>query len=277
MSDNYKQLPSPVQSQPRSVSSAKKVQSLLNFSSGSARGHPPVTCTCGMTYYSHIPKDKEVHIKYHAGYMNGIAWPDSFSNNVVLTFPLVRNTTITKKLGMVKTKRSTETVQVEIVAIDKKSKKQILKTEQTVAMVNQELNAPVDSQSWMDEEANGGRAFVLIIDNKAVGVCTTDPIHDITEQAKWMIHSSQTIVSGQVNQNTKIGISRIWIAPKWRRYGLARALLETVLKHSIYGIVLKKSQVAFSQPSYSGGALAKDFNGVKHKSGEILVPVYLEK
>lgn len=117
------------------------------------------------------------------------------------------------------------------------------------------------------------RAFVALLPTRAVGIVVTEPL--APHQAKWMVHRTQTVVPRP--SGACVGISRIWVAPEWRRRGVARALLRAVACHSVYGMQLMPRQIAFSQPSHAGGCLAREFNGVRHKSGEILVLVYEEQ
>ncbi|KAG7665481.1 ECO1 [[Candida] subhashii] len=249
----------------KSNRSKRTSQSILAFPTSNKR----TTCkVCEMTYNLHIPSDKEIHNKYHTNFVNGIIWPITLIENGLDNFTLLF------KSPSKSTKR--ETIRASIFTIDKNNKKQVQKVDQLLGMVNKELNAADDSKQWKNIAFESSKAFVAVIYNKAVGLCTTDLI-DSEENSKWMIHSTQTIVPNQTNPRAKIGISRIWIAPKWRQYGIATRLLNIVMENSIYGVRLMKSQIAFSQPSTNGGLLAKSFNGVVHKkSGEILIPVYIE-
>ncbi|EGW35179.1 uncharacterized protein SPAPADRAFT_131666 [Spathaspora passalidarum NRRL Y-27907] len=237
-----------------------QVQSILSFDSDK-----PHTCpVCEMTYNVSIPSEKQAHTKYHSSFVNGIPWTTALPS--LDSFTLI--------VKSVKSGRSNTIVRGNIVTIDKTNKSQVSKVDQLLDMVNQELSASQDSGEWKSLKHESSKAFVIVIENRAVGVCSTDTVGD--SLGRWMIHSSQTIVPNQINKSIKIGISRIWIAPKWRRYGLGQRFLQVVLKNSIYGVTLTKQQIAFSQPSTSGGLLAKSFNGVSHKSGEILIPVYIE-
>jgi N-acetyltransferase len=239
-----------------------KVQSVFNLASDKK----PVHCSlCGVSYHKHQLKEVEVHKKYHNEYVNGIKWPRM--DCMTLKTISIKNS---------KKKMLASTVQVKIILIDKSSKKQVQKTEQLLTMVNKELSAPVDSQLWKDPKSSKSKAFILVIKDRGVGMCTTDEIVNAEAQARWMIHGNQAVVPRQVNNQIKIGISRIWVAPAWRRLGLAQLLLEIVQSETDYGIKLKPQEIAFSQPSTTGGLLAQNFNGVKHKSGEILIPVYIE-
>lgn len=259
----------------------KKVQTILNFPF-SLPTFQSKTCTlCSMCYLEHIEKDRVMHEKYHSDFVNGIAWQLPKSQEVIHSFKvkeLVEETRPSSSSKRSKNKCSAE-VEASIIIVSKTSPREIRRTEQLLTMVNQELNALPAANWWLthsNDSAIQGKAFIVIIGNKAVGVCIVDPIIDTSKQCRWMIYRTQKIVSNQVNKLIKIGISRIWIAPRWRRNGLASQLLNTTLENMVYGMHLGKEDIGFSQPSYGGGLLAKSFNGVTHKSGEILIPVYID-
>ncbi|ABN67351.1 N-acetyltransferase ECO1 (Establishment of cohesion protein 1), partial [Scheffersomyces stipitis CBS 6054] len=254
----------------------KKFQSTLNFPNRNNLVSKSTTCPeCHMTYYEYISKEKELHMRYHARYNSGIPWPPSLSTKVVREFMLHR-VLEPKQKGFKRVKSSTVSIKAEVVSVDKNSKRQIQKAQTILDMVNRELNAPSDSGSWKKVECESSKAFVIVINGYAIAICNTDPITNVDRQARWMVHRLQTVVPNQVVKTAKVGISRIWVAPSWRRNHLAQILLEVVLTNSIFGTTLNRNEVAFSQPSHSGGLLAKKFNGVTHKSGELLIPVYLE-
>ncbi|KAI5951371.1 ECO1 [Candida jiufengensis] len=252
--------------------STKKVQSILNFTDNNIK--KTITCTiCEMTYNSKLPVDVDLHKKYHLEFTNGISWPNTLtpSNYLAQNFNLVVTET-RPKLGKLKSIKAQNIVKARIIVIDKTNKRQIEKVDKILKMVNQELNATEDSKQWRNLNFKNSKAFVIVINNKAVGLCTTDTI----TEGKWMIFKNQKLVPNQTISGVKIGISRIWISPRWRQLGLGLKLLKFVTENSIYGQSLFKNQIAFSQPSSNGGKLAKSFNGVLHKSGEVLIQVYTE-
>jgi len=248
-----------------------KVQSVFRLSSG------PSTCgICRMSYLKHVASEVAVHKTYHDEFVHGIIWPKSwgsvYKTVMIRTKPQSKPQLLSAKLS----RKASAPVQVAITTIDIGNKRQVAKVDRLLEMVNRELNAPPDSQQWKQPEKLAAKAYILVVNGRAIGIVTTDTIES-DSQGRWMIHSSQTIVPGQINSRIKIGISRIWIAPEWRRMGLGTVLLNTVAQESIYGVRLDKNEIGFSQPSTSGGNLARTFNGVKHKSGEILIPVYIEQ
>lgn len=218
-----------------------------------------------MNFFSYIEKDASVHSRYH----------DSFVNGPRCDIDAGKDATLCRSFRFPSSGRS---IECRILCIKKTNSRLVKRVEVLLEMVNRELVAPAANSFWKQSSENGvaGQAFVAVLDRRIVGLCVTEPIMDIEKQTRWIVDRTQGVVPNQVNRNCKIGISRIWVAPKWRRHGVALSLLESVLSALIYGVALQKTEIAFSQPSYAGGKLAKQFNGVKHKSGEILVPIYLE-
>lgn len=243
------------------MSSKNKTQSLLAIGKTMER----TTCpSCRMSYYIHIKQDSMLHTKYHAQYMSGLKWPDSLTTKQVMEF-IVSDTDKRKK-------KLLSLARVVITVVDKLVRKQVDKCRQLLDMVNQELDSPKESEEWMRPESESSKAFVAVINQRAVGVVCTDTI----ESGSWMLYKTKRVVPDQVNKHSRVGISRIWVLPKWRRCGFGERLLQCVCRYSLYGVTYKPQQIAFSQPSGMGGELAKKFCGVRHKSGEILIPVYQE-
>lgn len=61
-----------------------------------------------------------------------------------------------------------------------------------------------------------------------------------------------------------VGVSRIWTSRAFRHKGIANNLLECVMNQFIYGMEIEPLQVAFSQPTESGAALARAWFGDGH-------------
>ncbi|OIV95834.1 hypothetical protein TanjilG_06810 [Lupinus angustifolius] len=59
------------------------------------------------------------------------------------------------------------------------------------------------------------------------------------------------------------GIRAIWVTPSNRRKGIAGQLLDAVRKSFSMGVVLERSQLAFSQPTSAGKVLASGYTGTR--------------
>ena len=81
------------------------------------------------------------------------------------------------------------------------------------------------------------------------------------ENHSWSWSSSISIDRDQAHEAI-LGISRIWTSRAYRRRGIATCLLEWARRSFVYGLVVAKDRVAFSQPSQSGKALAEAWFGV---------------
>ncbi|KAL7665370.1 N-acetyltransferase ECO1 [[Candida] zeylanoides] len=229
-------------------------------------GAASTTCrVCGMMHSPSVARDRDAHRRYHERFTKGVAWPQRRAPLWVAT---------------VRRRHPPAALEVAFYSVEKQSAPQVARARQLLAMVNTELRAPAESQAWRRAPAGGdrveARAFVAVHDGRAIGVVATDPIESAAEQARWMVCRTQQVVA-QACATVRVGVSRIWVAPAFRRLGIATLLLRCVTHHSVYGIVLEAREVAFSQPSSAGGHLARHFNGVTHKSGETLVPVYIER
>ncbi|RKP30565.1 hypothetical protein METBISCDRAFT_15956 [Metschnikowia bicuspidata] len=225
----------------------------------------PTSCkTCGMDFYSYVGKDASVHARYHDVFVNGPKCDLDADTNL--------------HCNRLRVSLGRSSVECSVYCVDKKNFRLVRKIETLLETVNRALNAPPENAAWKEisESGSAGYAFAAVLNRRIVGLCVTEPITDIQKQTRWVVDRTQAVVPGQVNNRCKVGISRIWVAAKWRRHGIAQLLLETVQRALVYGMTLQKHEIAFSQPSHAGGKLARQFNGLCHKSGEILVPIYLE-
>ena len=72
---------------------------------------------------------------------------------------------------------------------------------------------------------------------------------------------SSSVAASQVPVPAVVGVSRIWTSRAFRRKGIAHNLLDCVVNQFIYGMEIEKAEVAFSQPTESGVALARGWFG----------------
>ncbi|KAL2450871.1 hypothetical protein ABEF95_014074 [Exophiala dermatitidis] len=70
---------------------------------------------------------------------------------------------------------------------------------------------------------------------------------------------SSSIAISEETYPAVVGVSRIWTSRAFRKKGIARNLLDCVVSQFIYGMEIEPTQVAFSQPTESGAALARSW------------------
>ncbi|KAG7745868.1 hypothetical protein KL912_005021 [Ogataea haglerorum] len=210
---------------------------------------------CQMSYVQHLRSDRELHEKYHRRAIEGV----ELGPTNTLTWNAIEQHQLKSGLDG------------KIVEVNVESSKEISVAEELLDIVNQVLSAPKDNRGW-SSDPNRGKVFLFVIRNKAVGICSTERI----TEGKWMVYDTGELVPKQ-KLPLVIGISRIYVSHKYRRMGIGLRLLFAVQKHSIYGLRLTRYQIGWSQPSEFGGKLALSFNGVKHKSGKMLIPIYEER
>lgn len=54
----------------------------------------------------------------------------------------------------------------------------------------------------------------------------------------------------------RCGISRIWVAPQYRRHGIAAKLITSMRGHFLFGTFLSFDEIAFSSPTEDGKKFA---------------------
>ncbi|CCF57428.1 hypothetical protein KAFR_0C04380 [Kazachstania africana CBS 2517] len=209
---------------------------------------------CEMTYSTFTTYDTLTHRKYHDLHLKGKKWNSNWGK-IVWT-----------------SAKSNE----RIVMIRPSNNAEVKATLEIMDIVNEELNAPHDENYfWSDEKKLDGKAFLYIKNDRAVGVVIIEGLQRQNEaRGRWMIYDTREIVPN-VFPEFVYGISRIWVCKNQRLNGIAFKLLELSRENLIYGRVIDKHLIAWSQPTDDGGKLASRFNSVTHKSGKLLLPCYI--
>ena len=119
-----------------------------------------------------------------------------------------------------------------------------------------------------DNKSDRYKVFLHILNGKCVAACVAERIikaHRVkataTTQKADPTSQSSSIEVQEEDVPAVVGVSRIWTSKGFRRKGIANNLLDCVLNQFIYGMDIDRDELAFSQPTESGAALARSWYG----------------
>lgn len=116
------------------------------------------------------------------------------------------------------------------------------------------------------------KTYLYIRGQKCIGACLAERIWEAytvlsqdepSKQARQLppgTRSSSITISTKATP-AMLGISRIWTSNQHRKQGVASRLLDCAKSDFLYGMTVEKDMTAFSQPTESGGNLAKRWFG----------------
>jgi N-acetyltransferase len=242
------------------------------------------TCgECGMEYVPSNEEDATLHRMYHNMNGDGVELGKSFMKSAMKWVYEVAH------------------IEGSVVVVDRKISPPAKKAVQKVlGVVNKELSAAdvEDDVLWSQRSLSEGgssnnaqgvvkqseaekrndnksdryKIFLHVKNGKCVGLCLAERItkaHRVKDNKKPEAgghelssnHKSSSISIEEEAVPAVVGVSRIWTSKSSRRKGIANNLLECVLNQFIYGMEVDKDELAFSQPTESGGELAKAWYG----------------
>lgn len=237
------------------------------------------TCSeCGMEYVPANDEDATMHRMFHNMNSEGVELGKSFMKSAMKWVYEVSH------------------IEGSVVVVDRKISPPARKVVQKVlGTVNKELSAvDIDdavlwSQRTLDEKESRSvvrqsdaerrndhksdryKVFLHVKDGRCVGLCLAERItqaHRVKGE-KMQKAKGDALVgvkSSSISMEKEavpavVGVSRIWTSKSFRRKGIANNLLECVMSQFIYGMEIDKEEVAFSQPTESGGQLARAWYG----------------
>lgn len=236
---------------------------------------------CGMEYVPSSEEDATLHRMYHNMDKDGVELGKSFMKSAMKWVYEVPH------------------IQGSVVVVDRKIAPPARKVVQKVlGMVTKELSAAdIDEhtlwsqKSLADESKVAGqdvrqseaekrneqrsdryKVFLHVINGKCVAACLAERItkaHRVKAEpapptdgpAAKSDHQSSSLSIEEDTVPAIVGVSRIWTSRPFRRKGIANNLLDCVLNQFIYGMDIDKDEIAFSQPTASGCALARAWYG----------------
>ncbi|XP_068747981.1 N-acetyltransferase ESCO1-like isoform X2 [Montipora capricornis] len=203
-------------------------------------GH--VTCpTCGMVYTKAQPEDEAAHIRHHKSFVSG------------LRFTGWKNECVAKEY---------HDGRVIMVGPDAHPL-HLRKIEEVRKVVDSELGFVADAPSGKTE----AKTFLFISVRKVVGCAVAvqiDQGYPVLPSPGESSTPEKQIAAwccSTTPQLAQCGISRIWVHSQHRRKKVATRLLDCVRMNFIYGCVIPRELVAFSDPTPDGKRLAKSYTG----------------
>ncbi|TPX59971.1 hypothetical protein SpCBS45565_g07605 [Spizellomyces sp. 'palustris'] len=206
-----------------------------------------VTCPdCGMAFSKAKAEDDALHQKYHRAVVNGVEWPGYKSETVACEFA----------------------DKSQVIVVTNTSAKQLKSKAATiVSLVNNELGSistdvPIGCKVGSDFFAIQGdhRLITEPVSSACRVMLASETIGDDGKEIAIQMNGSVT-VRRDVTVEVLCGISRIWVLKSERRKGIASKLLDAVRAKFLFGCILDKGSIAFSQPTGAGKVLAERYYG----------------
>lgn len=203
-------------------------------------GH--VTCpTCGMVYTRAQPDDEAAHIRHHKSFVSGLRFTGWKNECVVKEYHDGR---------------------VIMVSPDNHPL-HLKKVEEVRKVVDSELGFVAD----VPYRRSGAKTFLFITTKKVVGCSVAvqiDQGYPVLPSPGESSTPEKQIAAwccSTTPQSAQCGISRIWVHSQYRRKKVATRLLDCVRMNFIYGCIIPRELVAFSDPTPDGKRLAKSYAG----------------
>jgi N-acetyltransferase len=252
------------------------------------------TCkACGMEYIPSNAEDAALHRKFHAMNIDGVDLTKAFverlkSNQVwagrdgsfIAAISRKNNLAMRNKAVEILNVVNTELAAVPIPVEELWSPIRIPIAEKATMGTTGVQVSRLGTERM--EASDRFKAYIYIRANKCVGACLAERIQEAygvvesatkddaskpnTSPLPIPARSFETIESSSISISTEsepamLGISRIWTSSRHRKCGIATTLLEAARSNFLYGMTVEKDLIAFSQPTESGGKLARKWFG----------------
>lgn len=249
-----------------------------------ASAHRKTCKQCGMEYIPSNAEDMAMHRKFHSINLGGV----DFSKPVVER--LRKNqlwssgdgsfiTVISRKDATALRNRASEVLKVVTMELgaDTITDEELWSRAgaASIAEVREGEPGSSDSEAHTIYESASPlvdrfKMYLYVAGNKCIGACLAERIWEghavLSEEEKTKAEYELPVQSSSISIGTAsipaiLGISRIWASNEHRKQGIATKLLDSARADFLYGMVIEKKSVAFSQPTESGGNLARRWFG----------------
>ena len=249
------------------------------------------TCkVCGMEYVPSLAEDAALHKKFHAMNVGGVdiskamserlrrneVWRGSERSFVAVVGrrdALALRNKARDVLKVVNTELGAVTISDE--ALWGQTRNAILPTKSR-AGASEEKTQQLEDDTVEHAANDRYKVYLYIQGAKCVGTCLAERIQeafpvldapcggDAAAETAGQLPADVNSSSISISETPKpamLGISRIWTSKSHRQQAIATTLLNSARAHFLYGMTIDKEKVAFSQPTESGGRLAKKWFG----------------
>ncbi|KAJ3208677.1 N-acetyltransferase esco2 [Entophlyctis luteolus] len=232
---------------------------------------------CGMRYSTVTKEDDAIHVKYHASIINGISYKGYASDvdcAAALFTSQIDDDTERKRRN---SQRFPIAAKVIAVALNRKSvsSAQQKKIAEIMNVVDAELGGSISAKSSADNDYEQNEVwsgnwcvFLCTLKDRVIGCLLAEPIafavplHDLTPPTNKVPDSPKSaLYKVQERVSAICGISKIWVSKSHRRKGVGLKLLEACRRKFLFGCILEKDSMAFSQPTEGGRRLATTYFG----------------
>lgn len=236
------------------VSSAQKKQTYINIGQ---KNFGPVKCeSCGMVYSKHTGDEDQQHRRFHQHVVNKLTFPgwkderiaQEFHDGRIVIISSCDQTSHLKKLAEVKEVVDADLGFAEVQSSGVEKEQQAYLFISSKKVVGYALCFQIDQAYPI--ESDGANSLL-----------TTDTNSNLRPDdfGKKNISQSWTCSSSPVS--AFCGISRLWVFSENRRFNIATRLVDCIRLNFLYGCVVEKEKLAFSDPTPNGKSFAEKYMG----------------
>jgi len=215
-------------------------QLTLNFGQ---KDREPIKCLeCNLLYNSNDKEDSQFHKKIHAELETTLKYTSLKGEKIVQEYPDGKCIVIESGID---------------------SKQLINKSIQLLHYVDTQLGINEAKKQTNLKESTKIYLFVSNVAKKIVGLCMAEPIEQAFKIEYLNTNSSSFTYNNDSNstgvRSAVCGINRVWVLSQFRRKHIASRLLDCVRINFLYFKSLHLNELAFSDPTENGQALAKQY------------------
>ncbi|ENI03576.1 hypothetical protein COCC4DRAFT_73271 [Bipolaris maydis ATCC 48331] len=269
------------QSPPKPPKKKHMVQMQLDLASETRK-----TCkTCGMQYIPSNLEDAALHKKFHAINFGGMDFTKALiqrlkKNEIWNGSDGSFIAVVGRKDALLLRRRASDVLKIvntELAAVsisDEELWSQKCQPVNTDTVIGETVSTEAEkpaTDKLKSALVDRFKVYLYIRGSKCVGACLAERIWEAFQALGPDAASEQSCKLPDTTQSSSIsisnesdpailGISRIWTSNQHRKKGIATRLLDCARANFLYGMRIEKAKVAFSQPTESGGNLARKCN-----------------